>query len=110
MHDLNLLLLRRRIIRLLAPWERRDDGPGVTIGVVLGRELVVHESAGMASIEHGVPIGPRDHIPHRLGQQAVHMRNPRCSRLPKTVWRSMTMCGATSRPCPIWAIASRSHT
>lgn len=58
MGSLEELLLRRRVERLLAPW-RRDDGPGVTIGVVLGRELVVHESAGMASIEHGVPIGPR---------------------------------------------------
>ena len=56
MGDLDRLLLRRRVERLLAPW-RRTDGPGVTLGVVLGRELVVHESAGMASLEFGVPIG-----------------------------------------------------
>jgi D-aminopeptidase len=56
--DLDQLLLRRRVERLLAPW-RRADGPGVTLGVVLGRELVVHESAGLANLEHGVPIGPR---------------------------------------------------
>jgi CubicO group peptidase (beta-lactamase class C family) len=31
----------------------------VTIGVVQDAWLVVHESAGMASIEHAVPIGPR---------------------------------------------------
>ncbi len=42
---------------MISPWHR-SDGPGVTIGVVLGRELVVHESAGMASIELRVPIGP----------------------------------------------------
>ncbi|HET7879681.1 MAG TPA: serine hydrolase [Acetobacteraceae bacterium] len=29
----------------------------MTIGIVLGQELIVHESAGMASIEHGVLIG-----------------------------------------------------
>ena len=57
MGDLDRLLLRRLVERLLAPW-RRTDGPGVTLGVVLGRELVVHESAGMASLEFAVPIGP----------------------------------------------------
>jgi D-aminopeptidase len=56
MNDLDHLLLRRRVERLLAPW-RCPDGPGVTLGVVLGRDLAVHESAGMASIELGVPIG-----------------------------------------------------
>src|ERR1700730_2311844 len=56
MSDLDHLLLRRRVERLLAPWEH-TDGPGVTLGVVLGRELVAHESAGMASLEFGVPIG-----------------------------------------------------
>jgi D-aminopeptidase len=56
MTNLDHLLLRRRVERLLAPWQR-DDGPGGTIGVVLGRELVVHESAGMASLELAVPIG-----------------------------------------------------
>jgi D-aminopeptidase len=58
MNDLDHLLLRRRVERLLAPW-RQSDGPGVTLGVVVGRDLVVHESAGMASIELGVPIGPQ---------------------------------------------------
>src|SRR3984957_1452974 len=58
MNDLERLLLRRRVERLLAPWQR-TDGPGVTFGVVRGRELVVHESVGMASLEFGVPIGPK---------------------------------------------------
>jgi D-aminopeptidase len=58
MSDLDQLLLRRQVERLLAPWQRAD-GPGVTLGVVLGRELVVHENAGMASLELGVPIGPQ---------------------------------------------------
>jgi D-aminopeptidase len=58
MSDLDTLLLRRRVERLLAPWNRQD-GPGITIGVVRGRELVVHEHAGMADLELGVPIGPQ---------------------------------------------------
>jgi D-aminopeptidase len=57
MDSFDHLLLRRRVQRLLTPW-RRANAPGVTLGVALGRELVVHESAGMASIEHNVPIGP----------------------------------------------------
>ncbi|HEY2619608.1 MAG TPA: serine hydrolase domain-containing protein [Acetobacteraceae bacterium] len=58
MKTLDTLLVCRRVERLLAPW-RRTDGPGVTLGVVLGRELAAHDSAGMASLEHGVPIGPQ---------------------------------------------------
>jgi D-aminopeptidase len=57
-NGLDELLLRRRVERLLTPWQRTGD-PGVTLGVVIGGELVVHESAGMASIELGVPIEPR---------------------------------------------------
>ncbi len=56
MLDLNVLSLRRRTERLLAPW-RATSGPGVTIGIVLGNHLAIHESAGLASIEHAVPIG-----------------------------------------------------
>src|ERR1700693_1364471 len=58
MTDLDLLLLRRQTSRLLAPWDHTDT-PGVTIGVVRNDHLVVHESAGMASLEFGVPIGTR---------------------------------------------------
>jgi CubicO group peptidase (beta-lactamase class C family) len=58
MVTLDRLLLRRRVQRLLAPWHR-TDGPGVALGIVLDDELVVHESAGMASIELGVAIGPQ---------------------------------------------------
>ena len=57
MTELDAALLHRRVERLLAPW-KRTNGPGVTLGVVRGRDLVVHESAGLASIELGVPIGP----------------------------------------------------
>ncbi len=57
MSDLDLTLLHRRVAHLLAPW-RTANGPGVTVGVVLGRDLALHESAGLASIEHDVPIGP----------------------------------------------------
>jgi len=44
MDNLDQSLWRRRGPRLLAPW-RRTDGTGATLGVVLGRELVIHESA-----------------------------------------------------------------
>ncbi|MDP9097108.1 MAG: beta-lactamase family protein, partial [Pseudomonadota bacterium] len=50
------LLLQRRVDALLAPWSR-NDGAGVTIGVVLEGVLRVHRHAGLASIEHAVPIG-----------------------------------------------------
>src|SRR5690242_19162772 len=56
MLDLPHRLLRRRAERLLAPW-RTAAGPGATIGVVLGSDLAIHENAGLASIEHTVPIG-----------------------------------------------------
>jgi CubicO group peptidase (beta-lactamase class C family) len=56
-NNLDLLLLRRCVEHMMSPWHR-SNGPGMTIGVVLGRELVVHESAGMASIELSMPIGP----------------------------------------------------
>ena len=49
--------LARNLERLLKPWADRD-GPGVTIGIVLDGALALHRSAGYASIEHRVPIGP----------------------------------------------------
>lgn len=57
MTDLFLRSLENRIDALLAPW-RGEATPGVTVGVVRGGELVAHRHAGMASLEHGVPIGP----------------------------------------------------
>jgi D-aminopeptidase len=54
--DLDLTLLERRVDALLAPWAD-TTGPGVTIGVVLDGRLAVHRHAGLANIEHGVPIG-----------------------------------------------------
>ena len=56
MTDLDLLHLRRRVDRVLGDWDRSDT-PGVTLGVVRDNQLVVHRSAGMASLELGVPIG-----------------------------------------------------
>ena len=32
--------------------------PGATLGLVRDGALALHESAGQASLEHGVPIGP----------------------------------------------------
>jgi D-aminopeptidase len=53
---LDRLGARRRITALLQPWR---DTPGVTVGVVQDGALVLHESAGLASVELGVPIGPQ---------------------------------------------------
>jgi len=57
MTNLSALRLERSVDRLLAPW-RTSDGPGVSIGVVRGNDLVLHRSAGLANIELAVPIGP----------------------------------------------------
>ncbi len=56
MTSLDRLRLQRIARRLLAPFDR-PGAPGVTLGLVLGDELVVQESAGLASIELDVPIG-----------------------------------------------------
>jgi len=40
-NNLDLLLLRRCVECMSSPW-RRSVGPGVTIGVVLERDLVAH--------------------------------------------------------------------
>jgi D-aminopeptidase len=56
--DLDLLLLERQVERLLAPWDR-PGSPGCTIGVVRDGALILHRSAGLASIELEHPIGPR---------------------------------------------------
>ncbi len=60
MHQpLDRLSARRRVLAMIEPWR---GTPGVTVGVVEnageGRALVLHESAGLASVELGVPIGP----------------------------------------------------
>ncbi|MCC7283877.1 MAG: beta-lactamase family protein [Acetobacteraceae bacterium] len=50
--------MNNRIEALLAPW-RDKPTPGVTVGVVVGDELVAHRHAGLASLELGVPIDAR---------------------------------------------------
>ncbi len=57
MTDLSLRGLANRIDALLSPWA--GAGPGVSIGVVRGAELIALRHAGMASVEHAVPIGER---------------------------------------------------
>lgn len=57
MTDLALRGLANRIDALLAPFA--GAGPGVSLGVVRGGELIALHHAGMASVEHRVPIGPR---------------------------------------------------
>ena len=57
MTDLGRLALNRHAERLLAAWDGADR-PGATIGLVRDGALVAHASAGMASLELGVPIGP----------------------------------------------------
>ena len=56
MANLDRLILERGVDRLLAPFA--GDGPGMTIGLVQDGALILHRSAGMASVEHRVPIGP----------------------------------------------------
>lgn len=55
--DLDTAWLDRRITHLLAPWAA-NTGPGMTLGVVRGGKIVAFHSAGLASVEHRVPIGP----------------------------------------------------
>lgn len=57
MTQLDDLRLRRGIDRLLEPWAGRAV-PGVAIGVVRDGDLAEHRFAGLASLEHRVPIGP----------------------------------------------------
>ncbi len=57
MPNLDHLQLERRIDALLAPWAG-NTGPGVTLGLVRDGSLILHRSAGLASVEHRVPIGP----------------------------------------------------
>ncbi len=56
MGDLDSLMLRRRVQRLMTPWDR-DDGPGMAVGVVSGGALALQLQAGMASLDLGVPVG-----------------------------------------------------
>ena len=55
--NLDLTLLDRRVGHLLQPWSG-DTGPGLTLGIVQAGALTLHRSAGLASVEHAVPIGP----------------------------------------------------
>ena len=54
--DLNRTHLDRRIDRLIAP--HAGPSPGVTVGVIRDGHLVTHRHAGLANVEHAVPIGP----------------------------------------------------
>ena len=104
-NNLDLLLLRRRVEHIMSPWHR-SNGPGMTIGVVLGRELVVHESAGMASIELSVPIGPETTF--RIA--SVSKQFTCAAILLLAAEGKLSMCDAISRRCRTSAIASRSRT
>ncbi|MBL6455565.1 serine hydrolase [Belnapia sp. T6] len=55
--ELDALALRRHARRLLAGWDR-PGSPGAALGLVRDGALALHESAGFASIELGVPIEP----------------------------------------------------
>ncbi len=55
MTPLATLALTRGITRLL---QRFDGGPGATVGVVQDGALTIHRSAGLASLELGIPVGP----------------------------------------------------
>ncbi len=58
MNNLDTLLLRRRVERLLASWRRADRAWRDARGGAADASLSCMSSAGMASIELGVPIGP----------------------------------------------------
>jgi len=49
--------LDRRIDALMAPWTQ-PGRPGAAVGVVRGGEILLRRGYGLASVEHGVPIGP----------------------------------------------------
>ena len=53
--DLDALALERRVEALLASFGS-PGSPGCTIGILRDDALVLHRSAGLANIEHGVPI------------------------------------------------------
>jgi D-aminopeptidase len=55
--SLDLLRLRRALRHLLASYDV-PGSPGASIGILRGDALLAQESAGLASIELGVPIGP----------------------------------------------------
>lgn len=54
MTDLDLLRLERRVARLL---DLPPGAPGATIGVARDGRMLLHRSAGLASVELAVPIG-----------------------------------------------------
>ena len=49
--------LGQHIDRLIEPWAK-PGSPGCTVGVVRGGEVLLQRSAGLASVELDVPIGP----------------------------------------------------
>lgn len=57
MGDLNLDELAGHIDRLIHPWAKPGT-PGCTVGVVRDGAVLLQRSAGLASIELDVPIGP----------------------------------------------------
>jgi CubicO group peptidase (beta-lactamase class C family) len=52
------LALERRVAALMAPCAARPGTPGWSVGVVRDGALALHAHVGLASVEHGVPIGP----------------------------------------------------
>jgi CubicO group peptidase (beta-lactamase class C family) len=57
MTDLDLAKLTAHVDGLIAPWAKPGT-PGATVGLVRGGEVLLQRSAGLASLEMGVPIGP----------------------------------------------------
>ncbi|GGF21217.1 hypothetical protein GCM10011611_29140 [Aliidongia dinghuensis] len=57
MIDLDLAKLTDHIDRLIAPWAKPAT-PGCTVGVLSGGRVLLQRSAGLASLELDVPIGP----------------------------------------------------
>jgi CubicO group peptidase (beta-lactamase class C family) len=57
MSDLDLAKLTDHIDRLIAPWAKPGT-PGATVGLLRGGQVLLQRSAGLASLEFDVPIGP----------------------------------------------------
>jgi CubicO group peptidase (beta-lactamase class C family) len=58
MDDIAALRIESGVASLLSFWDR-PDRPGAAVGIVRNGKIIMRRGFGMASLEHGVPIGPK---------------------------------------------------
>ena len=58
MDDIAALRIESGVASLLSVWDR-PDRPGAAVGIVRNGKIIMRRGFGMASLEHGVPIGPK---------------------------------------------------